>query len=248
MHDIRNATIKSIVTEDFRAAAIFEKHSLDFCCNGGITIERACAQRNVDARVVFAELEQLGNAGRDTMPKFTEWPLDELVQYIINVHHKYVREALSVIFAHTQKVATVHGANHPEVVEIARHFHIVAGEMQSHMMKEENILFPYIIALVKAKRHGVAAHRPPFGTAQNPIRMMEAEHQAAGAEMYAIRSLSANYTYPEDACTTYRVSYQELQQFELDLHQHVHLENNILFPKAIDLEKELLGMGEQVEA
>lgn len=248
MNDIQNATIKAIVTEDFRTAAIFEQFSLDFCCNGGITIEQACAQRKVDAATVYVALERLATEETGTAPAFGAWPLDDLVQHIVNVHHKYVRESLPPILTHTRKVAAVHGANHPEVIEIAGHVEAVAAELQSHMMKEEQMLFPYIVALVDAKRLGQPARRPPFATAQNPIRMMEAEHQAAGDELYAIRSLSANYTPPPDACTTYRVSYQELRHFEKDLHQHIHLENNILFPKAILLEKELFASREHANA
>lgn len=239
METVQKATIKSIVTQDYRAAAIFEKYSLDFCCKGGVTIDQACSEKNIDPALVYAELAQLANVSRENTPHFSEWPMDELIDYIVNVHHKFVRDSIPVIYAHTQKVAAVHGGNHPEVIEIARHFAIVAEELQRHMMKEELMLFPYIKFLIKAKRNGGAFTPPPFGTVQNPIRMMEAEHRAAGDELYEVRSLSKNYAPPEDACTTYRVSFKELQQFEEDLHQHVHLENNILFPKAIVLEQEL---------
>ena len=241
METVISSTIKSIVTGDYRAAAIFEKYSLDFCCKGGVTIDQACSDKNIDAAPVYAELAQLANTSQENTPHFSAWPIDELIYYIVNVHHKYVRESTPVIYAHTQKVAAVHGSNHAEVIEIARHFETVAEELRSHMMKEEQMLFPYIKSLVVAKRNGGKFVPPPFGTAQNPIRMMEAEHRAAGDELYEVRSLSNNYVPPEDACTTYRVSYKELQQFENDLHQHVHLENNILFPKAIALEQELIA-------
>jgi regulator of cell morphogenesis and NO signaling len=240
METINTSTIKSIVTGDYRAAAVFEKYSLDFCCKGNVTIEEACSGKNIDAAKVYEELQQLAVMPPGEAPHFAAWPLDELAEYIVNVHHKYVRESIPVIYAHTQKVATVHGANHPEVIEIARRFETVATELQSHMMKEERMLFPYIKSLVAAKRNGGSLTPPPFGTAQNPIAMMEAEHRAAGDALYEVRSLSNGYAPPEDACTTYRVSYKELQQFEQDLHQHVHLENNILFPKAIALEQELI--------
>jgi regulator of cell morphogenesis and NO signaling len=240
MGNLNGTTIKSIVTSDYRAAAIFEKYSLDFCCKGGVTIDQACSEKNIDASSVYAELAQLANATPGNAPHYADWPIDELIDYIVNVHHKYVRESIPVIFAHTQKVATVHGANHSEVIDIARHFETVAADLSNHMMKEERMLFPYIKSLVMAKRNGSTLAPPPFGSAQNPIRMMEAEHRAAGDELYTVRSLSSNYAPPGDACTTYRVSYQELQQFEQDLHQHVHLENNILFPKAIALEQALI--------
>ena len=241
METFRNTTIKSIVTSDYRAAAVFEKYSLDFCCKGGITVDQACSERNVDSALVYADLTQLAKESRGDGPQFSEWPMDELIDHIVNVHHRYVLESIPFVFAHTRKVAAVHGNHHPGVVAIARQFETVAGDLTGHMMKEEQMLFPYIKALVKAKRERISFTPPPFGTAQNPIRMMEAEHRAAGDELFAIRSLSDNYVPPEDACTTYRVSFKELQQFEQDLHQHVHLENNILFPKAIALEQELMA-------
>ena len=241
METVQKVTIKSIVTSDFRAAAIFEKYSLDFCCKGGVTIDQACSEKNIDAASVYADLAQLASASLENTHHYSEWPVDELIDYIVNVHHKYVRESIPVISAHTQKVATVHGSNHPEVIEIAHRFESVAAELQSHMMKEEHMLFPYIKSLVRAKHEEGAFISSPFGTVQNPIRMMEAEHRAAGDELYEVRTLSKNYVPPEDACTTYRVSFQELQQFEKDLHQHVHLENNILFPKAIAYEQELMN-------
>ena len=241
METVQNATIKSIVTNDFRAAAVFEKYSLDFCCKGGVTIDEACSVANIDAALVYNDLAQLVNGAREKMPHFAEWPVDELTDYIVNVHHTYVREATPVITAHSQKVASVHGNNHPEVIAIARHFESVAAELQSHMMKEERVLFPYFRALVKAKRGELKFVPPPFGTVQHPIQVMEAEHQAAGEEMNAIHSLAGNYVPPKDACTTYCVSFKELQQFEQDLHEHVFLENNILFPKAVAIERELMA-------
>jgi regulator of cell morphogenesis and NO signaling len=239
MNRYKTATLKSIVTEDFRAAAVFEKFSLDFCCGGSVTIDKACSEKGLDPGVVYSELAELETKSTSKAPSFSTWPLDELIEYIVNVHHKYVREAIPVLLNHTQKVAAVHGERHPEVIATARHFEAVARDMMAHMMKEEHVLFPYIQELVKAKRNGSIFRRPPFGGAQTPIRMMEMEHQAAGDEMSAIRSLTGNYTPPVDACTTYRISFKELQLFEEDLHRHVHLENNILFPKTMTLEREL---------
>ena len=241
MDRYRNTTLKSIVTEDYRAAAVFERYSLDFCCGGGITVDEACLEKELDPALVYDELACLGGSS-GTTPRFSEWPLDELVDFIVNVHHRFVREAVPVLMAHTQKVASVHGGRHPEVVAVARHFEIVAGDLMAHMMKEEHVLFPYVASLVKAKREGGAFQLPPFGGAYNPIRLMEAEHQAAGDAMSAVRDLTNNYVPPGDACTTYRVAFQELKQFEEDLHRHVHLENNILFAKTIVLEEELMAL------
>ena len=242
MNDIQTLTIKEIVTRDYRTAAVFEKYSLDFCCGGGKTIEQACKEKAVNPGIVLDDLEDTLTLTPGNDDRFNSIPLDELIDYIVNIHHAYVRAALPSILTHTHKVASVHGVNHPEAITIAGKFAVVAEELQKHMIKEEQILFPYIKKLVQAKKSGGQILRPPFGSAQNPIRMMEDEHRSAGSEMYAIRALSSSYTPPPDACTTFKVSYLELQQFELDLHNHVHLENNILFPKAIALEREVVAL------
>ncbi|RMH76286.1 MAG: iron-sulfur cluster repair di-iron protein, partial [Calditrichaeota bacterium] len=151
----------------------------------------------------------------------------------------YVRESIPLLREYTAKVARVHGDAHPEMVEIARCFEELAQEMEQHMMKEEQVLFPYIKQMVVAEKQGRLLPPPPFGTVQNPIRMMEMEHDRAGELMKQIRKLSRDFSPPEDACNTYRVTYHKLEEFEADLHQHVHLENNILFPGAIALEEKL---------
>ena len=229
-------TIRQIVADDYRAAAVFQKHGLDFCCGGNRPVADACEEKGIDARVVSAELEAALAPASD-QPRVNAWDLDFLADYIVTNHHAYVRSAIETIGAHARKVADVHGERHPETVEIASRFAEVAAEMTSHMGKEERVLFPYIKAMAVASREGRPAPRAPFGTIANPIRMMEAEHQSAGDTMAAIRRLSGDYTPPEDACTTYQVTYKELAAFEADLHRHVHLENNILFPRALDLEQ-----------
>lgn len=234
--------INDIVTEDYRTAAIFEKYSLDFCCNGGVTIEAACREKNIDPAPVLAELSRLFEAAGPAVDTAASMEPDALIDHIVSVHHAYVARMIPVIYTHTQKVAAVHGGRHPEVVKIADLFSSVAEELIHHMKKEEMILFPYIERLVAAKRTGTPISAPPFGTAKNPIAMMEREHQDAGDGLYQIRELSAKYQPPADACTTYRVSFKELQEFEEDLHRHVHLENNILFPSAIRLEEELTSV------
>jgi regulator of cell morphogenesis and NO signaling len=236
MTSLQTTTLKEIVTQDFRAAAIFEKYALDFCCNGGVTIDQACTARRLDAAPIITELANLGHSPLPPDDRFTRWTPEALIEHIVSVHHAYVREAIPVLLTHTAKVARVHGERHPEVAAIAGQFATVAEELQQHMMKEEHILFPYIAALAAARREGRAITPPPFGSAANPIRMMEAEHVAAGDALGTIRSLSNTYTVPADGCTTYQVTYKELQQFEEDLHRHVHLENNILFPRALALE------------
>ena len=229
-------TIGEIVAADFRAAAVFEKFGLDFCCGGKRTLEEACAARRVSATEIAAELETLAStASGGDVPDAT-WPLDELARYIVRRHHTYVRRQMPVIAAYLERLIGAHGARHPELHQIAGHFDELASELRMHMMKEEEILFPYVRALAVSVEQGTEPPSNMFGTVRNPIRMMEAEHQGAGDELAVIRSLSNGYTVPPDGCTTYKVCYQELAAFDADLRQHIHLENNILFPRAVALE------------
>ncbi len=182
-----NMTIRSIVRDDYRAAAVFERHGIEFCCGGNRAIADACRERGVDDGRVVAELEAALASAQD-QPWFSGWDLDFLTTYIVNNHHAYVRQSAGPMQAHAHKVAEVHGDNHPEVREVARRFDLVVADLMAHMAKEERMLFPYIDALAAARRGG-AAPVAPFGTVANPIRMMEAERQAAGDQMAEIRSL-----------------------------------------------------------
>lgn len=240
-NDLQDLTLKEIVTENYQTAAVFEKFSLDFCCRGGKSIDEACKEKGIDPQIVLAELSTIDSNKDQTAKSSSEWVPDVLIEHIIQKHHSYVTKMIPILYAHTQKVAAVHGANHPEVVEIAKHFETVAIELQQHMAKEEKMLFPYVESLYAAKKRNAVLPKPQFGSVKNPIQMMEAEHQNAGDEMYSIRALSNNYMPPDDACTTYRITFQELQDFEQDLHHHVHLENNILFPMAVTLEQEMIS-------
>jgi regulator of cell morphogenesis and NO signaling len=232
-------TLSEIVKDNFHTAALFEKYNLDFCCKGNRLLIDACAEKRINPEVVMTELEEIFSLTPSNDIKPDEWELNFLIEYIVNNHHKYVSRMLPVILTHTQKVASVHGENHPETIKIAKIFSAVNQEMKHHMMKEEKILFPHINHLVLTKRNGSKAERPYYGTIKNPIAMMENEHQSAGDGMFEIRKLANNFTTPDDACQTYRVVFKELKEFEEDLHKHVHLENNILFPKAIELEEQM---------
>lgn len=237
----KEVTVGELVTKDFRKAEVFKKFGLDFCCGGKKTLTKACNEKGLDVVQVEKELKAIDEQPMKTSQDFNQWELDFLADYIYNTHHKYVAQSIPIIFEYTQKVAKVHGDRHPETIEIANSFLKVADELNNHMMKEENLLFPAIKALVASKKANTAAEASPFGTIQNPIRMMEMEHEAVGNEMEGINLLTNNYTPPEDACTTYRLAYAKLKEFEEDLHQHIHLENNILFPRAVELEKEVSG-------
>jgi regulator of cell morphogenesis and NO signaling len=239
MHIHPGDAIGDIVAADYRAAAVFERFGLDFCCAGRRTLDDVCRERSVDALALLSALDGLARTADAPEPEQAPWPLDELIDHIVSRHHGYVRGAIPTIAAHTAKVAAVHGARRPELVQVARVFTEVAEGMRSHMAKEEEILFPYIRLLVEAERSGRRIRPSPFGTIHNPIRMMETEHEHAGDEMRLIRELTDGYAPPELACSTYRVSFAELEEFERDLHRHVHLENNVLFPAAIRLEERL---------
>jgi len=233
--------IGEMVAKDIRKAEVFKKFGLDFCCGGKKSLEKACREKGLDAALVKLELDYLDLQKPVSIPSqnFSDWDLDFLADYIVNTHHKYVSRSIPDIFEYTQKVARVHGNQHPETIAIADHFMKVMNELNSHMMKEENVLFPYIKTLVIAKRNGEEAGRPHFGTVANPIRMMEHEHEQVGEYMAKINELTHAYEVPAGACNTFRLSYARLKEFEADLHQHIHLENNILFPMAIALEAEL---------
>lgn len=229
-------TIGELVAKDFRKAEIFKKYNLDFCCGGKKTIAQACNDKKIDIMEIENELNKIDSQDTQTMHKFDEWELDFLVDYILNTHHKYVKNAIPVLLDYTSKVAKVHGQEHPEVITIANKFYEAADELNGHMCKEEQILFPYIKQLVSAKSNKSSIPGSVFETIKNPINMMEHEHDVVGDIFKTIRELSNNYTPPEDGCTTYKVSFLKLKEFEEDLHQHIHLENNILFPKSIKLE------------
>lgn len=238
MKEFETKTVADMVTENIKTAHIFKKYGIDFCCGGGISIEKACQKANVDYELLKNDLLNVENSvSRAT--DYNSWELDFLTDHIINVHHSYVEENIPLLLQYAARVAQVHGHHYTELLEIKELFNEVAGELSAHLKKEELILFPFVKKLVKAKKENLEAPQAPFGTVDNPIKMMEVEHEDAGEVLRKIAQLSNNYTPPEGACNTYRAFYAKLDEFEQDLHQHVHLENNILFPKALQLEKEL---------
>jgi regulator of cell morphogenesis and NO signaling len=231
-----DTTIREIVASDYRTAAIFQRYGLDFCCNGCRTVAQGCREAGADAGAVLRELDTVLNTSDAGTPQFASWDARTLIAHIVDRHHGFVRQALPPLLQHTEKIASVHGRRHSELIHVANLFARVAAEMIDHMAREEGILFPFIAALAEAADNGEPRPVAPFGTVANPIHMMEAEHQFVGDAMAEMRHLTGNFTPPEDACATYRVCFQELDAFERDLHEHVHLENNVLFPKASGLE------------
>jgi regulator of cell morphogenesis and NO signaling len=232
-------TLGQIAARDLRKAQVFKKYGLDFCCGGNKTVKEACAEKGLDVTKVERELQQADKMPSSRPVPYTDWSLDFLADYIVNTHHSYVRKTLPDICMYAEKVKNVHGSQHPELVRINQLVSEINAELTSHMAKEEKVLFPYIKALVAAENKTQPLHAAHFGTVQNPINMMEMEHELVGKNLEEIRALSKNYSLPEDACASYSLLYNMLNEFEEDLHLHIHLENNILFPKALQIEKSL---------
>ncbi len=236
----KEETLGQIAAADVRKAEVFKKYGLDFCCGGKKTVKEACAEKGLDVTKVEQELQQADQNPVFRPLPYNEWGIDFLADYIVNTHHSYVRKTLPEIKGYAIKVAQVHGEHHPELKLILPLVEHIYEELIPHMAKEEKVLFPYIKQLVQAKSDG-GLKVPYFTTVQNPIDIMESEHTLVGEDIEEINALSKNYTIPQDACASYSLFYKMLHEFEDDLHTHIHLENNILFPKALELEKQLLS-------
>lgn len=231
-------TVAELVAADYRKANVFNQFGIDFCCGGKKSVADVCAEKGID----LAELEQAlaltsAQASTGIHWDFQKWDTAFLIDFIVQAHHQYVRAQLPRLIRFGEKVARVHGEKWPETVEIFGRVMDLNHELMAHMDKEEHVLFPFVKNLAAAAAGKVPMPRAPFGTVQNPVRMMEMEHETAGELMHQIRNLSNDYTPPAGACNTFRVWYALLGEFEEDLHLHVHLENNILFPRAVEMEK-----------
>ncbi len=234
----KQTIISELVAKDYRTAAVFKQNKIDFCCNGNRTIDEACALKNIDTENLIAQLESASAQQENASIDYNTWPLDLLADYIEKKHHRYVENKIQEIMPFLEKIMKVHGDRHPELVTVFELFRDSSGELTMHMKKEELILFPFIRKMVKAQQENTTV-QAPFGTVQNPIGMMMHEHTAEGERFRQIAELTNNYTPPADACNTYRVTFSLLKEYEEDLHMHIHLENNILFPKAVKLEETL---------
>lgn len=230
-------TLGAIAAKDMRKAQVFKKYGLDFCCGGKKTVKEACAEKGLDVTRVEKELQQTDENYVSRPLPFQDWSLDFLADYIVNTHHTFVRKTVPQLLELSAKVARVHGAHHPELPVIAALVEDISNELQSHLVKEEQVVFPYIKKLAQTK--AAPAEAAELGGILAPINLMEMEHEAVGEKLAEIRTLSNNFALPVDACASYSLVYRMLEDFEDDMFNHIHLENNILFPKAIELEKEL---------
>ncbi|MEX2370469.1 MAG: iron-sulfur cluster repair di-iron protein [Bacteroidales bacterium] len=225
----RSQLLGEIVTNDFRAAGIFKEAGIDFCCGGKKSVEDACKEKNIDPETMLKKLQELEVTPATPGNNYNEWALDFLCDYIVNTHHSFVRKNLPELIFYTQKIASVHGDNHTELREVEALFSKVNEELTQHMKAEEEVLFPAIKAALHTKSEESRQ------LIRSEIARMADEHEFAGGAMDQINELTGNYTVPADACNTYLVALKLLEQFEDDLHVHVHLENNILFEKALQL-------------
>lgn len=232
-----NATVGELVVEKPARARVFEKYGIDFCCGGKQRLADACTARGIDPRRIVAELTAPGEWTATAQPDWSAARLSDLADHIINTHHSYLRAEMPRIAALLEKVVNAHGQRHPELAECRAVYAGLRQELTSHMLKEEQVLFPMIRALEVATEP-VAFH---CGSVENPIRVMEHEHDDAGKALAQLRALTDGYTPPADACNTYRVVLDALETLERDMHLHVHKENNILFPRAARLEARLAG-------
>jgi len=229
-------TVRDLALENPAATRVFEKLGIDYCCGGSQSLEQACRAANVSIDQVLNSLEA---AASRPAPSHRDWqnePLAELIAHINATHHKFVRQETARLAPLFDKVCDAHGSNHPKLLEMRDTFSDLAAELTMHLMKEENVLFPYIVRMEEAVIQKEPVVPPPFGRVQNPVAMMMHEHDSAGDALRSLRKASGGYTVSPDACASYQTLYRALAEFEADLHQHIHLENNILFPRAIAME------------
>lgn len=231
--------VRELALEHASATRIFETLGIDYCCGGNKSLEEACRASNLSIDQVIDSLEMAEQAAHAAQ-KDRNWqtePLADLIAHIKSTHHKYTREEMARLIPLLDKVCSVHGQNHAELQNVRSSFQGLVQELTTHMMKEERVLFPYIVRMEEAVIQKEPVLPPPFGSVQNPVSMMEHEHDSAGNVLRAMREASGGYAAPSDACISYQTLYKTLAEFEADLHQHIHLENNILFPRAIAMEK-----------
>jgi regulator of cell morphogenesis and NO signaling len=229
-----NAKVGQLVAERPARARVFEKFGIDYCCGGKVSLEKACARRKVDPDALLSALSEI-DAGSADERDWTRASSAELVENIVSAHHDYLREELPALSVLVHKVARVHGEDHPELALVFQVFKGLKTEMEDHMAKEERVLFPFCIRLEEAG----SLPESPFGTVGNPIHVMEHEHDDAGRALERLRLLTGDYTPPKGACNSYRAMLDRLHALESDLHLHIHKENNILFPRALEREQRL---------
>jgi len=228
-------TVGDFVAQDYRTAEVFEKYGIDFCCGGKVALPIACREKGVDMTKLLRDVEKAANQPIDRSQNYAAWELPFLADYIVNTHHAYLKENTGSIAAYTHKIAEVHGAHHPEVIEIAVIFDKIAADLTLHLRMEEEMLFPAIRQIDALRKTGSMPDARAIEALRTSLKALTHEHDEIGAAIHAIRHLARGYVIPDGVCNTFMVTYRKLKEFEDDLHKHVHLENNILFLKAAEL-------------
>jgi regulator of cell morphogenesis and NO signaling len=234
-------TVRDVALQIPESTRLFERLKIDYCCGGNQALADACATAGIDFGSVMQTLGEMTQPNSEStgIPDLRNASLPELIEHILNTHHVFTKSEMDRLDALTAKVINAHGTNHPELIQLGELFKRLCAELKPHMFKEEQVLFPYIIAMARAADQNQPGPFAPFGTVNNPIRMMLKEHDIAGEILRELRALTSDYSVPADACISYQTLYQALENFESDLHQHIHLENNLLFPKALEMENAL---------
>lgn len=237
-NDWKNRTVGDIVAENFAASRVFASYGIDFCCHGGQTLAEACRKDNLSEEKVIGDLCRLKEGSRSASPEFAEWPLDLLIDYVLKIHHRGIRRRGPEIARLLDKVVAAHAEVHPELHELQALFAQSLEDLESHLQKEENVLFPFLNELFTASEEGYAIRQMHCGTVQNPIRVMFMEHEGEGNRYHRITELTGNFQTPADGCASYRLLMEELKGFMTALYEHIHLENNLIFPRAVALESQ----------
>jgi len=230
-----NTTIGEIVAADYRTAKVFETHGIDFCCGGKVALSAICQEKGINPDKLLRDIAAIKTEQIDRSQNYSSWELPFLVDYIVNTHHAYLKENDVKIATYAQKIAGVHGAHHPEVVEIATIFQKIATDMAAHLLEEEEVFFPAVKRAYAERKSGNSPSKEDSNVIKESLAKLGREHEEIGDAIHAIRHLSKDFALPKDTCNTFMITYQMLKEFEDDLHKHVHLENNILFPKASQL-------------
>lgn len=234
-------TVREVAIELPQSTRLFETLRIDYCCGGNRPLAEACASAGINVDNV---MEMLNEVSESNSPKtgeleFANASLPDLITHILNTHHVFTKSEMQRLQLLTDKVIAAHGTNHPELIQLGELFQKLCADLKPHMFKEEQVLFPYMMAMSQAAEQKRTAPFAPFGTVNNPIRMMMMEHDTAGEILRDMRALTSDYKVPADRCISYQTLYQAMEDFEKDLHQHIHLENNILFPNALAMENML---------
>lgn len=241
MNNLATKTVREIALEIPVSTRIFEEYKIDYCCGGRVPFVEACQNAGANPETVLDQINQVQNGNNSQVKSLNNVSLTKLINYISEKHHTLTREEIFRLSPLMSKVANRHGHNHVNLLELEPLFNELADDLMQHLLKEENVLFPYVEQLERTLNSSAALPMSCFGTVQNPVRMMMMEHDTAGDILKKMRQLTNDYQPPVGACPSFTALYERLQDFEKDLHQHIHLENNLLFPKAVDLEEKVLS-------